>query len=359
MKQYRPLLLATLLLTGTVAAWAQPDRMGQAGSMNLMLNPWSRSAGLNNIDIASAQGAEAMGINPAGVGMTHGSELVLSRTQLYMGSDITVSAGGYTQKLGTNGGSLGLAINSINYGDIIRTTNENPDGELGSFSVSQVQLGMSYAKKFTEHIYVGATLNIHSTSTSRVNSTGVAFDAGLQYRTGERDRVKFGIALRNVGPTGQFRGQGLDGRVYFLSSNKYTTAVTLPTATYEIPTALTLGGSYDFFLGEESSVSLMGTFISNSFYYNQFGAGAVLNYKNMFMARAGYLYEKGLFSELGLERWSVVAGPAAGLTFQLPFDTGRTNDEGDAVYSSLAIDLGYKVTNPYGGIFNFGLRLDL
>jgi hypothetical protein len=359
MKKYSPFLLALVLLTATVAAWAQPDRMGQAGNMNLLLNPWSRSAGLNNIDIASSQGAEAIGINPAGVGKAAGTELVLSRTQLYLGADITMSAGAFTQKLGTNGGAFGLAVTSMGFGDMVRTTNENPDGELGTFNLSQVQIGVAYARQFTEHIYVGANMNISNTSTSQISSSAVSFDAGLQYRTGERERVKFGIALRNVGPQAQFRGQGTDNRAYVRTTNAYTSALTIPTATYEVPTCLMLGGSYDFFMGDESALTLMGTFVSNSFYYNQFGVGTVLNYKNMFMARAGYLYEQGLLSDLGVERWSVTSGPAAGVTFQLPFDTGRQNDNGDAVMSSLGVDLGYKVTNPFGGVFNFGLRLDI
>jgi len=266
---------------------------------------------------------------------------------------------GFVQKLGANGGALALTVNSINLGTITRTTSDNPDGELGEFRVGMTTIGVSFAKQFTDHIYVGTSLRVASVNTAQVGASALSVDAGLQYRTGTKDRVKFGIALRNVGPTTKFSGQGLDNRVYIRSVNNYTSSNSIPSETYELPTCLSIGGSYDFFLGEENAFTLMGTFISNGFYYSQFGVGAQLRYKQYFMARAGYVYEKGVLGAFGVERYSAYSGPAAGITLQLPFETGKTNSEGDPTYSNLGIDVSYRLTNPYGGTFGIGLRLDL
>ena len=48
-----------------------------------------------------------------------------------------------------------------------------------------------------------------SESISNLKANGVALDAGIRYVTGEQDQIKFGIALKNVGPVMRFKGDGL------------------------------------------------------------------------------------------------------------------------------------------------------
>jgi hypothetical protein len=76
------------------------------------------------------------------------------------------------------------------------------------------------------------------------------------------------------------------------------------------------------------------------------------------MLRGAYVIEKGQFGTLGVERYNVYTGPAVGGTLQLPMVTGKTL-KGEDRYSDLALDFGYRVTNPYRGTFNVGLRLSL
>ena len=102
----------------------------------------------------------------------------------------------------------------------------------------------------------------------------------------------------------------------------------------------------------------MGTFISHAFAYSQYGVGAEFRYKQYLQLRGGYVLEKGQFGTLGIERYNVYTGPSAGATLQLPIATGK-NAKGEDRFSDLAIDMGYRVTNPYRGTFNLGLRLSL
>ena len=47
---------------------------------------------------------------------------------------------------------------------------------------------------------------------SNVGASGIALDAGIQYVTGAKDNLKFGISLKNVGPRMSFSGDGLSFR---------------------------------------------------------------------------------------------------------------------------------------------------
>ena len=88
---------------------------------------------------------------------------------------------------------------------------DNEPGNM-SFSPSFSNIGISYAKEFSNSIYGGFTLRMISERISNVSSGGMAFDAGIQYVTGDNDKVKFGVALKNVGPRLMFKGDGLSFR---------------------------------------------------------------------------------------------------------------------------------------------------
>jgi len=78
-----------------------------------------------------------------------------------------------------------------------------------TFSPSLLNIALSYAKMFSNSIYGGISLKIISESIADAGTQGVAIDAGIQYVTGPTDNIKFGISMKNVGPTLKFTGCGL------------------------------------------------------------------------------------------------------------------------------------------------------
>ena len=349
-------LLLFVAILSSFPLMAQPDEAGQAGGMQLMFNTWGRSSGFMGLNVASSDGIESNAVNPAGIAKTSGTELIFANTQWLMGSDTRGNSFGFSQNLG-NGSVIGLAVNSLDIGNLPRTTWQQPDGTLGDFSPSLLNLSISYAKKFTDHIYVGTTIRIISESTPEISASGIAFDAGIQYRTGREDKVKLGIALRNVGPTMNFGGDGLSFRVLLQSRNGFDTGVELPTAEFELPVVLSMGGSYDFLASESNTISLVAAYHSNSTFHNQGGIGFQYKYKDFFMARASYLVEESQLS--GEPRADAHTGIAVGATFQAPFKAGRKNDEGGDAFSKFGLDISYRTTNPFGGTLTIGARFDL
>ena len=100
---------------------------------------------------------------------------------------------------------------NMSFGELDITTEDKPEGGIGTFSPKVSIFALSYAKSFSNSISGGITVKGVSESMSNAKASGVAFDMGVRYVTGENDRVKFGIALRNVGPKMKFEG---DGTIY-------------------------------------------------------------------------------------------------------------------------------------------------
>ena len=101
---------------------------------------------------------------------------------------------------------------SLDFGNIEITTVDLPDGGIGTFSPKFMNIGLSYAKTFSNSIYGGFTLRMISEQISDLKAGGVAFDAGIQYVTGAKDNLKFGISLKNIGQRMSFSGDGLTFR---------------------------------------------------------------------------------------------------------------------------------------------------
>lgn len=331
-----------------------PERAGQAGATQLLINSWARSSGLNGINIGGAYGIESIINNPAGLATTRSTELVFGHTRYLVGTDININSFGVSQAL-KKAGVIGLYVTSFDLGEFIRTTEDNPDGGLGTFSPTYMNLGLSYSKKFTDHIYVGATVKLVSEAIFDVNANGVAFDAGVQYRTNlgddslHTDRLKLGISLRNIGTTMQFGGDGLTFRAN--RADDFTSLSSRPTADFEMPSVLSMGLSYDFYLGEAHRLTPVGAFISNAFTYDQIGIGAEYGFKKYLMLRYSFLYERDILDED--KRMTAWTGHSAGVTVEIPFKTGEGRT------SSFGLDYSYRSTNPFQGTHVIGCRIDL
>ncbi len=207
-------LTASLILGGSAAFAGNEDRAGQAGATELLINPWTRSSGWGGINIANVRGLESQFNNVAGLAFTKKTDVHFSYTDWMKGSDVKINSFGLAQKVGETG-VLAIGIMSMSFGDILITTNDLPEGGIGSYKPQYFNLGLSYAKSFSNAIYGGITVRVISESSSDVKAQGVAFDAGIQYVTGfneAKDNLKFGISLKNVGTPMKFTGDGLSFR---------------------------------------------------------------------------------------------------------------------------------------------------
>lgn len=341
----------------TVSA-GNPERAGQAGASQLLINPYARSAGWAGANNARVKGIESQFTNVAGLAFTKRTELMFMRSAWLLGTGININTFGLSQRVGETG-AIGLGIVSINAGKIDRTTEDQPEGGLGTFTPRFTNIALSYAKGFSDNIYGGATLRIVSEGIDNVKAQGVSIDAGVQYHTGKYDQFHLGVALKNVGPKMTYKGDGLAIQATFKNSVyglDYDQTVQSRSASFDLPSLLQIGGAYDLYLTKDSTglakthrVTVAANYVSNSFTKDNLLLGVEYAWKDMLMVRGGMYTEKGIFKGEG-NRTTAFTGPSCGATFEMPFGEKK---------STFGIDYSYRFTKPFGGVHSFGVRINL
>jgi hypothetical protein len=357
----RKLSIVVLVALMATTAWAgNPDRIGQAGAMQLNINGWGRTSGWGWASVSNVYGLESLYSNVGGLAYTESTELIFSRSAWLMGSDININTFGFSQDLGGNG-TLGVGIMSYDIGEIPITTYEQPDGGIGTFKPNFTNITAAYSKRFTQTISGGVAFKVFSESISNVRAQGVGIDAGIQYITTlkkenedlKSNDIKFGVSLKNIGPDARYAGDGLSVKLQDPESGvSYT--VNQRSAEFNLPTLVNIGFSYDIRMDKNDEtyfhrLTPAFTFTNNAFAANQFTLGTEYSYKNMFQLRAGYAYEDGITSYE--TRRTAFTGVMGGFTFEVPV---RKDSE-----TTFGLDYSFRHSNPFGGTHTFGVRLAL
>jgi len=336
---------ACLLLAGN------PDRQGESGASYLLMNPWAKSAGLHSMTTSMVTGVEAMRINPAGIGRIDGSQALLGHANYLGSTGISMNALGLSLSMGERG-ALGISIMSLDLGDIPVTTAAQPEGTGATFSPTFFNVGIAYAHMFENNISVGMLFRAINESIADVSAFGFALDAGIQYVSGPQDNFKFGISLRNIGGPMRYGGEGLTFRQNNPNADDFPFELRFSqrTASFELPSLLHIGMSYDFYLGFSDRYRLtpLANFTANSFSRDHLGAGIEFNFANIISIRGGYRYEMGAGS--ALEDKEVYTGLAMGLSLNLNFKEDSK--------TGFFIDYAYRDTNPFSGTHNFSLGIN-
>ena len=379
-------------------------RLGEAGASELLINPWTRSAGLADANAACVVGLDALYQNVAGLSFTKKLDIGFTHTQYLVPSGIMLNNGGFAFRVGKEKlGVLAVGVMNMHWGEIAVTTNEQPDGTGATFSPSYTVITLGYAREFSNSIHGGIAVKVINENIATLSSTGVCFDAGIQYVSGlgrnkngerNRDNLRFGISLKNVGTTMKYRG---DGTAFYGISpetpeGSHQMTLSHRSQEFELPSLIKIAVAYDFkFWTKNSSTSrlnsespvidngedaeeapqyvcyhkltLAGTFTANSFTNDQFHLGLEYGFKNILFLRAGYMYEAGLISVQktsdGKKYWTsesastAMLGPTAGVSLQWPFNKEKG--------SVIAVDYTYRFTtgSTFRGIHMFGLRVEL
>ncbi len=341
-----------LMMPASDVMAGNPDRQGEAGAGQLLMNPWARSSGLHSMGTSFVTGVDAMRINVAGLARINKTQINIGHTRYLDGTDVGFNALGLAQKVGKSG-AIGISIMAVDMGDIPVTTAQLPDPVDGgiTYSPSYFNMGVSYAHMFENKVTVGLTFRFVSENTDQISGTSAALDAGVQYVTGPQDNFKIGIALRNVGAPMKFKGEGLNQT----SNNPNTTfdydlTYEVRSQRFELPSLVNIGMSYDFIVNPKNRVSVIGNFTANSFSQDQIGGGVEYAFNKMFILRGAYRYEFGSTAEGGNES-PVYTGIAAGFSIQVPI---KKKSE-----QRFSIDYAYRDTKLWNGSHSIGIRFDL
>lgn len=340
-------LLLIMAFPGLVQA-GNPDRQGEAGAYELLMNPWAPSAGLHTINTASISGVEAMRLNVAGLVRIDRMEVMLGHANYMQGVDIRMNALGLGRKVGENG-AFGLSIMALDFGEIQVTTDDQPEGTGATYSPNFFNIGVSYSHIFENKVSVGITVRGVSQSLTDIAAFGLAIDAGIQYVTGPNDNFKIGISLRNVGSPMRFGGEGLATQRPSPNRSAYELTYNTRAAEFSMPSMLNIGVAYDLLPFEKHRISLMGNFTSHSFSRDQLGAGVEYALAEQFKVRAAYKYDLGSEQDPAQPLYS---GLSAGASIDFPLSREEKN-------TRIGLDYAYRATRIYNGTHNISLRFSL
>ena len=336
-------------LSSTYTLAGNEDRIGSAGASEMLVNPWARTSAMADAGISSSRGLEAQFVNIAGLAFTDRTQLKFNYTNWLGGAGISLNSAGLAQRISKQD-VIAVSIQAFGFGDIDITTVDIPEGGIGTFSPRKNIVNVGYAREFSNSIYAGMNLKIVSESIANLSATGVALDAGVQYITGEQDEAKFGITLRNVGPTMTFRGDGLGTPVFYQTTGGVAT-LEQRSNSFEMPSQLAIGTSYDFIFSESNKLTAALGFSANSFTNDIYRIGLDYGFgleKAAFNLRAGYAYESNIFNR------ELATTGLTGLTAGFSVDALVGDNK-----SPIGLEYAVRLANPFGTIHTFGLTVSL
>ncbi len=375
---YRTLLTISVLTiiiasTSLSVRAGNKDRSGQAACSFLLINPWASTNGWGSAGISHTKGIEATFSNVAGMAFTKKTEIAYSNSIYMQQSKSMINSVGVVQNLGetksgNERGNLGVSVMVMTLGKIPITTVQQPEGGLGYYTHTMMNLSLSYARSFSQAVHAGISFNVNNQSAPDVRATGFTIDAGIQYVTGRNDQFQIGVALRNIGLPARYQGDGMSTRST-LSGNSFVSSLLVGSEEAEMPVLLALGLSYDFLFGDKTKtegsenvrirrenamhrITLAGSFIANAYSRDQIIFGIEYSLLDYFQVRAGYTIEGGMFDKNAVSVSNYV-GPSVGTSLLAPLKKGGKGP------SRFAIDYSYRFTKEWGGCHGIGARLIL
>jgi hypothetical protein len=311
----RLVLPAVLLAPASLANAGGLDRVGTAGAQELRIPVGAASVAIGGSAVALGNGLGNMFYNPASLAAVDENQALVSYSS-YL-ADSKVNYGAVSTKIGS-AGNLAFSVKVLNVGDIIVTTEAAPEGTGEILNPNFAVLGVTYGRRMTDRVLLGISGAYVSEKIAEVSANGFAVDLGVQYDTGWRG-LRFGFAMKNVGPDMQFSGANLEQRIQVPGDDPSAQphVVRLQSASFEIPSYLQIGVSYDLPMGEERHASVFGAFQGNNFSTDEYRIGAEFPVGNFLALRAGYVGQLAISDEDRQQNYLYSYTYGAGFNFKL------------------------------------------
>lgn len=290
MRQLKTIAVTLLIALALMQpASAQERRVGASSGNQVLIPVGGAGLAMAGAATASLAGVEAMYWNPGAVAYSRKGELMFS-SMSYL-ADIRISYVAATANLG-NVGTLGFALKSLNFGDILRTTDEDPDGLRGEqWSPNFITASLTYSKAFTDRIAVGATAKLISETILSSTATGLAFDFGVQYTT--PFDLKVAVVLKNLGNQMRYAGPDLERQIARFPGDgpQNLLRTEIVASAGELPSSFEIGAAYDFKLDPRNVITLAGNFRNNNFSEDEYQIGTQYAFQDLLFLRGGINFD--------------------------------------------------------------------
>ena len=308
------ILPAALIAQASTANAGGLDRIGTAGAQELRIPVGAASTAIGGSTVALGNGIANMFYNPASLAAVDENQALVSYST-YL-ADAKVNYGAVSTKIGGQG-NIAFSVKVLNVGDIVVTTEAAPEGTGEILNPNFAVLGVTYGRRMTDRVLLGIAGAYVSEKVAEVSASGFAVDLGVQYDTGWRG-LRFGFAMKNVGPSMQFDGPNLEQRIQVPGDDPSAQphVVRLQSTSFEIPSYLQIGVSYDLPMGERHA-TLFGAFQGNNFSTDEYRVGAEFPIGDWLALRGGYVGQVPLKEEDRQQDYLYSYTYGAGFNFKL------------------------------------------
>jgi hypothetical protein len=315
---YLVLLIGALALVWVTGASAQANkRLGTAGAAELLVPVGARDLAMGSAGVASSRGVEALYWNPAGTSrMASNAEGMFSHMKYI--ADINLNYAAVAAKF-QGLGTFSFSFKALDFGDIALTTEDDSEGRTGrTYTPNYTTLGFGYSRALTDAISAGVNLKLISERIDLVSASGVALDVGVQYtQLAGFKGLGLGVAVKNIGPQMTFDGSGLLRDATPSGTRRPEQKLKSEAASFELPSSIQIGLTYDYLMGENYVVRGSGAFANNNLAENEYHLGGEVGY----IASGLQLYGRGGYTitennENDLNPFGVTLG--GGLVYKAP-----------------------------------------
>jgi hypothetical protein len=278
---------AFLLASAVHTAFAgSEERKGTGGALELRIPVGARGQALGGAVTADVPGVEAIFYNPAGLAYVEKTEVMFTHTEYLAEMNMNYAAVGLN--LGSFG-VLGLNVKALDIGDVIVTTEDAPEGTGEVLTPTFSVIGFSYARRFTDRVLFGGTLNFVNERIANSGASGLAVDLGVQYTTGWHG-LAFGVAMKNVGSQMEFDGEDFESALPATSDDPTARDRVYRTisADFELPSYFSLGATYDVWSNAENRLAVLAAFQNNNFVGNNLQGGLEYSFGEVAQVRGSY-----------------------------------------------------------------------
>ncbi len=168
----------------------------------------SRAWSMGSAYVAASDNATSGFWNPAGLANTNGLQVYFTHTRQFLSSiqyDYVAASNQFEDGTILGVSFLRLGISEISKVPANAAIFENSDlvgidySKISSFGTSDNTFILSYAKKYSDDIFVGASAKLVYRDFSSESAYGIGFDAGLQYKW--YPELTVGLMLRDITTT--------------------------------------------------------------------------------------------------------------------------------------------------------------
>jgi hypothetical protein len=188
-------------------------------------------------------------------------------------------------------GNLGLSFTSLSMEDMKVRTVEQPDGTGEVFSASDIAIGLSFARKFTDRFSIGITAKFIQQSIWHMSSSALAIDAGTLFRTDFLGGLSIGASISNFGTSMQLEGRDTRNFIRIDESkggSNERIPVNIELDSWDLPLYFQIGVSTPVFQLENYKLTLSADAIVPSNDFQSLNAGAEFLIMDFFSLRGGY-----------------------------------------------------------------------